>query len=121
MPRCNDAWIRKGDTTVNVTVNPPTNTIFYVLQVLTYGRSKDVIVEPIFYDSAALAAGATWNVPANHRCTFTLLSTGDQALTTAIEIGGTAAKCTAGSHCQGQCQPQGTAGIAGYWTLTTWS
>lgn len=121
MSRCQDAWIRKGSATVKVTVTPPAQTTFYVLQVLTYGRGEDVTVEPIYFDSAALAAGASWNVATNHRCTFTLWSTGNQALNTAVEIGGAPAKCTAGSHCQGQCQPQGSAGVAGYWTLTTWS
>jgi len=60
-------------------------------------------------------------VPANYRCTFTLVSAGNRSLTTAIEINGSPVQCSAGSHCQGACQPTGAAGVAGFWTLTTWS
>lgn len=121
MPRCNDGWVRKGDTAVKVTVTPPANPPFYTLKVVMVPRSNDRPVDHVVFDSQQLAAGATWTVPVDYRCTFTLVSSGNQALTTAVEMDGTPVSCSAGSHCQGACKPSGTAGVAGYWTLTTWA
>lgn len=122
MPRCDDVWVRKGAVTVTMTVTRPSNPPFYSLKVIKEPTdSRQLPVDHETFDSNQLAAGASWQVPANYRCKFSLVSAGNQVLGTAIQIDGQPVQCSAGSHCQGACTPAGTAGVAGFWTLTTWN
>jgi hypothetical protein len=121
MPRCNTTWVKKGATSVRVTVSDPPDDAVVVLNVALIPRRDDlpVVAVPSF-GKDELEEGAEWETPANYRAVFTLVASTDDALDTEILLGGSVPSCPTGAHCYGACKPSGQAGVAGAWALTTW-
>jgi hypothetical protein len=119
MSRCQDQWRRGGDTTVGVTAKCSDPNQFYSLTYVFYSSDPARSLLPGgSFDSTELAAGVAWQVPEGYRCLFEILTTGNKAIDTKIDLNGEAAECHAGFHCQGQCIPTGPAGLAGRWAVT---
>lgn len=120
MPRCKMSWVRKGDTPVKVTVtNPPDNAVL-VLNVALVPDETLPVLAGLSFGKDELEEGAEWVTPAQYKAIFTLVTTTNEALQTEVLLGGEVPSCPTGGHCYGSCAPSGQAGLAGYWTLTTW-
>lgn len=121
MPRCNMTWVKKGKTTVKVTVENPPDAAVLVLSVGFLPRHPDLpVLAGLSFGKAELKKGAEWETPPSYRAIFTLVTTTDDAVGTEILLNGTEPSCPTGGHCFGACKPSGQAGVAGAWALTTW-
>lgn len=120
MPRCMYDWRRGGTVTIGVTATCDDADQFYSLTYVFHPRPdlEVPLLEGGTFDSEQLRAGVSWQVPEGYRCAFQLVTTGNQAIDTEITLDGTSPDCVPGTHCQGACVPSGTAGLAGYWTLS---
>lgn len=120
MPRCNSSWVRKGATTVKVTVPKPPEKQVLILKVAFFPRRAELaVLDSLTYGKKELREGAEWTTPANYRAVFTLVTTGKEAVGTELLIGGKKPSCPQGDHCFGACKPSGEAGVAGSWALVT--
>jgi hypothetical protein len=114
-------WVKKGKTTVKVTVENPPDAAVLVLSVGFLPRHPDLpVLAGLSFGKADLKKGAEWETPPSYRAIFTLVTTTDDAVGTEILLNGTEPSCPTGGHCFGACKPSGQAGVAGAWALTTW-
>lgn len=121
MPRCNSTWVKKGTTTVRVTVQNPPAAAVLVLTVAFIPRLNELpVLAGLSFGKGELTQGAEWETPPSYRAIFTLVTTTNDAVNTEILLNGATPSCPQGGHCYGACTPTGQAGVAGAWALTTW-
>ena len=113
MPICRDSFSYKAPKRVEARITCANANALYSLIVATLPRDADAVPKQQEFDRSQLEAGVHWDlIPARY---YEIALACDQAvdLKTVLSVEGKEVCCT------GPCN-SGGAGLAGYWTITTW-